>query len=184
VIALLDSRPVLRLDDGSIEIIRHDWLCGCLARSAVKAGYTQWWLAGHVTESVLCFLSNCYDKPVITISELNEVVRSALQAIGHGEIALKYETLEPPGVISLSDLAAEAGPGFELAFFQLLKERMQPMLSRRAPNINVLGLQNCVRFLQAVKTWSRGCSELRTEIVDFLRAQVEKDKSEVLLTIR
>ena len=112
------------------------------------------------------------------------MIRSALQAIGHGEIALKYETLEPPGVISLSDLAAEAGPGYELAFFQLLKERMQPMLSRRAPNINVLGLQNCVRFLQSVKTWSRGCSELRTEIVDFLRAQLEKDKSEVLLTIR
>jgi hypothetical protein len=184
VIALLDSIPVLRLDDGSIEIIRRDWLCGCLARGAVKAGYTQWWLAGHVTESVLCFLSTCYDKPAITISELNEVVRSALQAIGHGEIALKYETVEPPGIISLSDLAAEAGPGYELAFFQLLKERMQPMLSRRAPNINVLGLQNCVRFLQAVKTWSRSCSELRTEIVDFLRAQVEKDKSEVLLTIR
>jgi hypothetical protein len=169
VIALLDSIPVLRLDDGSIETIRHDWLCGCLARAAVKAGYTQWWLAGHVTESILCFLSGCYDKPAITISEL---------------IALKYETLEPPCVISLSDLAAEAGPGYELAFFQLLKDRMQPILSRRAPNINVLGLQNCVRFLQSVKTWSRGCSELRTEIVDFLRAQLEKDKSEVLLTIR
>jgi hypothetical protein len=61
---------------------------------------------------------------------------------------------------------------------------MQPILSRRATNINVLGLQNCVRFLQSVKTWSRSCSELRTEIVDFLRAQLEKDKPEVLLTIR
>jgi hypothetical protein len=184
VIALLDSIPVLRLGDGSIDTIRRDWLCGCLARAAMKAGYTQWWLAGHVTESILCFLSGCYDKPAISISELNEVVRSALQAIGHGEIALKYETFEPPCVISLSELAAEAGPGYELAFFQLLKERMQPILSRRAPNINVLGLQNCVRFLQAAKTWSRGCSELRSEIVDFLRAQLEKDKSEVLLTIR
>jgi len=184
VIALRDLIPVLRLDDGSIEIIRRDWLCGCLGRAAVKAGYTQWWLAEHVTESILCFLRGCYDQPAITMPELNEVIRSALQAIGHGEIALKYETLEPPCVISLSDLAAEAGPGYELAFFQLLKERMQPILSRRAPNINVLGLQNCVRFLQSVKTWSRGCSELRTEIVDFLRAQLEKDKSEVLLTIR
>jgi hypothetical protein len=184
VIALLDSLPILRLDDGSIETIRRDWLCGCLTRAATKAGYTQWWLSTHVAESILCFLAGCYNQPVITISELNEIIRSALQAIGHGEIALKYETLDPPCEISLYDLAAEAGPGYELAFFQLLKERMRPILSRRASNVNVLGLQNCVRFLQSVKTWSRSCSELRSEIVDFLRAQLEKDKPDVLLTIR
>jgi hypothetical protein len=184
VIALRDSLPVLRLDDGTIELIRREWLCGCLARASVKAGYIQWWLAEHVTESILCFLAGCYAKPAITIPELNEFIRSALQAIGHGEVALKYETLEPPCVISLAELAAEAGPGYELAFFQLLKERMRPILSRRSTNIHVLGLQNCVRFLQSVKTWSRSCSELRTEIVDFLRAQLEKDKPEVLLTIR
>ena len=184
MIALRDSLPILRLDDGTIEIIRREWLCTCLARAAVKAGYIQWWLAEHVTESILCYLASCYGKPAITIPELNEFTRSALQAIGHGEVALKYETFEPPCVISLAELAAEAGPGYELAFFQLLKERMRPMLSRRATNINVLGLQNCVRFLQSVKTWSRSCSELRTEIVDFLRAQLEKDKPEVLLTIR
>jgi hypothetical protein len=58
------------------------------------------------------------------------------------------------------------------------------MFSGRASNINVLELQNCVRFLQSVKTWSRGCSELRNEIVEFLRAQLEKNKPEVFLTIR
>jgi hypothetical protein len=41
-----------------------------------------------------------------------------------------------------------------------------------------------VRFLQSVKTWSRGCSELRNEIVEFLRAQLDKNKPEVFLTIR
>jgi len=150
----------------------------------MKAGYSQWWLAEHVAESILCFLTGCYDKPGITISELNEIIRSALQAIGHGEIALKYETLDPPCEISLFELAAEAGPGYELAFFQLLKDRMRPILSRRSSNINVLGLQNCVRVLQSVKTWSRSCSELRNEIVDFLRAQLERDKPDILLTIR
>jgi hypothetical protein len=150
----------------------------------MKAGYTQWWLAEHVAESILCFLAGCYNKPAITISELDEISRSALQAIGHGEIALQYESIEPPCEISLYDLAAEAGPGYELAFFQLLKERLRPILLRRASNVNVLGLQNCVRFLQSVKTWSRSCSELRIEIVDFLRAQLEKDKPDVLLTIR
>jgi hypothetical protein len=184
VIALRNSCPLLRLEDGSIEIIRQKWLCGCLTRAAAKAGYSQWWLAGHVVESVFTFLTTSYDDPVVTILELDGFVRSALQAIGHGEIALYYETLDPPYEISLFDLATEAGPGYELAFFQLLKERMEPMLSGRTTNINVLDLQNCVRFLQSVKTWSRGCSELRNEIVEFLRAQLDKNKPEVFLTIR
>ena len=184
MIALRDSLPVLRLENGLIDTIRREWLCGCLARAASKAGYSQWWLAEHVAESVLCFFSTSYDNPAVTISEMNEIVRSALQAIGHGEIALQYETLDPPCEISLFEVATEAGPGYELAFFQLLKQRIEPILTGRASSINVLGLHNCVRFLQSVKTWSRSCSELRTEIVDFLRAQLEKDKHEVFLTIR
>jgi len=184
VIALRDSCPILRLEDGSIEIIRRKWLCNCLSQAAAKAGYSEWWLADHVAESVIVFLSSLYDGPVITKGELDEIVRSALQAIGHGEVALRYETLDPPYEISLFDLATEAGPGYELAFFQLLRKRMEPMFSGRVSSINVLDLQNCVRFLQSVKTWSRSCSELRNEIVEFLRAQLEKNKPEVFLTIR
>jgi hypothetical protein len=43
-----------------------------------------------------------------------------------------------------------------------------------------------VRHLQSVKTWSRECSQLRNEIVHFLRAHLEraKAKTDLLLTIR
>src|SRR5258708_11405654 len=111
VIALGESLPVFRLDDGTIELCRPDWLCGWLAPAAVKAGFIQWWLAEHVAESILCFLAGCYGKPAITIPELNELIRSPLQAIGHGEAALKYDTFEPPCGISLAQLAAVPGPG-------------------------------------------------------------------------
>jgi hypothetical protein len=143
-------------------------------------------LAEHVTESVLCYFATSYDKGIVSLADTCEIVRSVLQAIGYGEVSIHYEALNPPFELSLAEIAREAGAGFELGFFQLLRERLQPALSDRASNVHISGLQNCVRLLQSAKTWSRSCSQLRNEIVDFLRAQMiqAEVKSDVLLTIR
>lgn len=155
-------------------------------RAAEKAGYRRWWLAEHVAASVLCYLSRTYENNVVTIAELCEMVRSALQAIGYAEIALRLEVLAPPFELSLRDLAEEAGPGYELAFFRLLKERIQPAFCDRASNLDIHGMQSCVRHLQSVKTWSRECSQLRNEIVNFVRAHLERANvtNDIHLTIR
>ncbi|MBV8352405.1 MAG: hypothetical protein JOZ21_09065 [Verrucomicrobia bacterium] len=186
MIALRNSLPLLRQNENGDSVIRHDWLCFCLCRAADKAGYSHWWLAEHVAASVMCYLATTYENNVITLTQLRDIVLSVLQVIGYAEVALSLDALHPPFELSLSALAKEAGPGYELAFFQLLKERIQPALSDRASNLDIYGLQSCVRHLQAVKTWSRSCSQLRNEIVDFLRAQLEGAnlKTDVLLTIR
>jgi hypothetical protein len=186
VIALSNFLPLLRLEDSSVQAIRPNWLAVCLRRAADRAGYSKWWLADHVAESAICFLATQYEAPIIGRQQIDEIMRSVLQAIGYGEIATHYQTLDPPYEISLVELANEAGPGYELAFFQLLKERMQPAFGEGASNINVHGLQPCVRFLQSTKTWSRSCSQLRNEIVEYIRAQMERGDtpSQVLLTIR
>jgi hypothetical protein len=186
VIALRDSLPLLRQSEHEHCAIRHDWLSLCLVRAAEKAGYSRWWLAEHVAASVLCYLSKTYENNVVTSKQLREIVLCALQAIGYAEIALRLDAIGPPFELSLRDLAEEAGPGYELAFFQLLKERIQPAFCDRASSLDIYGLQACVRHLQSVKTWSRECSQLRSEIVNFLRAHLERAhlKADILLTIR
>jgi hypothetical protein len=174
VIALRDSLPLLRQGENEHCEIRQDWLCFCLFRAAGKAGYPRWWLAEHVVASVLSYLSRTYESNVVTSKRLHEIVQSALQAIGYAEVALRLDAICPPFELSLSDLAEEAGPGYELAFFRLLKERIQPAFCDRTPNLEIYGLQSCVRHLQSVKTWSRGCSLLRNEIVSFVRAHLER----------
>jgi hypothetical protein len=186
VIALNDSLPLLRRSETEDSPLRQDWLCYCLSRAAEKAGYNQWWLAEHVTSSVFCYLSTDFDRNTVTLKEVHEIVRSVLQAIGYAEVGLHFEALNLPFDLCLTDLAREAGPGYELAFFQLLRERVQPALAGNGSNVNIYGLQSCVRHLRSVKTWSRSCSLLRTEIVEFLRAQLERTahKTDLLLTIR
>jgi hypothetical protein len=186
VIALRDSLPLLRQSENEHRAIRKEWICICLLRAAEKAGYRRWWLAEHVAASVLCYLAKTYGNNVVTPKHLHEIVVRALQAIGYAEVALRLEAVVPPFELSLSDLAEEAGPGYELAFFQLLKERIQPAFCDRTSNLDIYGLQSCVRHLQSVKTWSRGCSQLRNEIVHFLRAHLERAnvKIDIHLTIR
>ncbi len=186
MIALRDSLPLLRQGENEYSSIRQDWLCACLYRAADKAGYSRWWLAEHVAATIVCYLSRTYEKNVILEMELREIILAALQAIGYAEVALRMETVAPPFELSLSQIAEEAGPGYELAFFQLLQDRIQPALSERAANISVYGLQSCVRTLQSAKTWSRECSSLRSEIVNFLRGHLQRAelKTEIILTIR
>ena len=186
MIALRDSLPLLRQNENEHCAIRQDWLCYCLFRAAERAGYRRWWLAEHVAASVLCYLTKTYENNVVTSERLREIVQSALQAIGYAEVALRLEAICPPFELSLDDLAEEAGPGYELAFFWLLKERLRPALCDRISTIEIYGLQSCVRHLQSVKTWSRECSLLRNEIVNFVRAHLERAnlKTDIHLRIR
>lgn len=186
MIALHNCLPLLRQAGYEHSAIRRDWLCFCLRRAAEKSGYRCWWLAEHVAASVICYLSTTYQENVITTKQLRNVVVSVLRAIGYAEVALHFQTLDLPFELSLRELAREAGPGYELAFFQLLKERIQPALSNRASNLDFYGLQSCVRLLRSTKNWTRGCSELQNEIVEFLRAQFQRAnlKAHILLTIR
>jgi len=186
VIALRDGLPLLRQAGEDHSAIRHDWLCFCLRRAAAKSGYDRWWPAEHVASGIISYLRTTYPDNVITINQLHGIVLTVLEAIGCAELALHFQMLDLPFELSLSSLAQEAGLGYELAFFALLKERVRPALSNQASNLDFYGLQSCVLKLQSARTWSRRCSELQTEIVEFLRAQLlHADlQTDILLTIR
>jgi hypothetical protein len=186
VIALSNPLPLLRQPGGEHSAIRRDWLCFCLRRAAEKSGYAHWWLTEHVIASVVCYLAETYQKKVITSKYLHTVVFSVLQAIGYGDVAMHFQILDLPLELSLSELAREAGSGYELTFFRLLKQRIEPALLNGVSNFDFHGLHPCVRHLKSAKRWSRSCSQLRNEIVEFLRAQFHCAglKADILVTIR
>jgi hypothetical protein len=186
VIALRNYLPLLSQAGGSYSAIGRDWLCFCLRRAAEKSGYDRWWPAEHVASSVICYLETTYQNNVITKNHLRDIVLAVLQAVGYAEVAQHFQALDLPFELSLIDLAQQAGAGYELAFFRLLKERVQPALSNQASNLSLSGLRQCVRHLQSAKRWRRSCSELRNEIVEFLRALLLRAdlQTDIRLTIR
>jgi hypothetical protein len=173
MIALKDNLPLVRFNNGQIMAFERDWLSRGLCRAAHRAGYAKWWLAEHVTESVTSYLGHDFDSSVVTITALQNAVQSVLQVIGYGDVAEHFEPLPPPVRLSLVELAREAGAGYELVFFNLLQSRLREIVHSAATEVEFFDLQPCVKLLRSAKNWRRDCSGLRSEIVRFVRGNLD-----------
>jgi len=169
MIAFPNNLPLVRLAEGDCLAFEGAWLVRSLVSAARKAGYPQWWLSEHVAQSVTEFLRTEHERPVMAATQLEEAVQSVLQVIGYADIGQHFSIGRPLVRISLVDLAQEAGAGYELAFFELLRGRLEEALDSRAPHLELSGLEKCVKLLRARKIWSRDCETLQGEIVSFAR---------------
>ena len=172
MIAFRDNLPVVRFEDGAAFAFERAWLCGALARAADRAGYRNWWLAAHVTESVTSYLEQDFEDPVICEARLEKAVRSVLEVIGYGDVAGQFRVEPPPARISLEELARAAGHGYELAFFDLLRGSLRKALSGRTGRLEICDVHRGIKLLRSAKSWRRDCSGLLEEVVGFVRREV------------
>jgi hypothetical protein len=169
MIALRDNLPLIRHAGGYVSCFERDWLHRSLVEAAHKAGYEKWWLAEHVIESVVRYLEDQFVGNELCSSGLGRAVRSVLEGIGYGEVAAQFEPLPPARRVSLPELAARAGTGYELAFFQLLESELTLLAGLGVRTLVLDGLQPCVKRLRGAKAWRADCRVLSDEIVDFVR---------------
>ncbi len=174
MIAFRDNLPLVRFDDGQVIAFEGSWLARGLARAAAQAGYERWWLAGHVTQSVINYLEKDFTDPTIGIARLRTSVCSVLQVIGYSDIADCFQPLPPPVHLSLAALAREAGSGYELSFFTLLRDRLREIVDSDTLQAELRDLRPCVKLLRSAKIWRRDCTGLRSEIVRFVRKSLDE----------
>lgn len=186
MIALADGMPLVQLDGGRAVAYQTAWIARALARAALKAGYQKWWLAEHVTETAAHYLAAHFEGNAIGEARLAQLLGDVLQVIGYGEIAPYLELGMPGERLDLVDLVKEAGAGYELAFFKRLRERLRSLIGAGTTDVDLVGLASCVKQLRARKSWSRGCDDLREEIVSFVRTQTlaAPAKKEVSVQVR
>lgn len=173
MIAFKDGLPLVEFDGGRVVAFERDWMVATLRRAAHKAGYPQWWLAEHVTESIATYLRLRVDENVVSLPRLAKAVQSVLQVIGYAEVANHFDPSPPPLKVSLIEMAIEAGSGYELAFFEKLGRTIHAMLGANATRFELFGLERCVKQLRSKKVWCRDCDSLRSEIVAFVREQID-----------
>jgi hypothetical protein len=174
VIALSDNLPLVRLPDQRAVRFERAWLERAVAEAADRAGYSRWWLAPHVAESVTCYLEREFEENVIASQCLLTLVSSVLQVIGYPDVARDFRLPEPALRISLATLAESAGTGFELAFFQKLDSALREALDSRSPRVELCDLADCVKRLRRARSWRKDCAQLRTEIVAHVRRQASR----------
>lgn len=176
MIAFHNHLPLVRFGDGRVLPFERSWLAGSLARAAERAGYKKWWLATHVTESVTNYLEQDFDESVVTIQRLEKAVQSVLNVIGYADVAGHFRASPPPARISLAELARDAGHGYELVFFDLLRVRLREAMEAQAERLEICDAQRGVKLLRSAKNWRRDCSGLLEEIVTFVRGEIDARK--------
>lgn len=174
MIALADNLPLVQLTGRRAVRFERAWLERAVATAAESAGYARWWLAPHVTESVVAYLEREFDGTVIASQCLRTLVSSVLQVIGYPDVARGFRLPEPPVRISLADVADSAGAGYELAFFHELDRIIRKALATRTSRVELCGLADCVKRLRRTRTWRKDCAELRNEIVAHVRGHVAR----------
>jgi len=172
VIALRDDLPLVRFAGGQIVPCERQWLLFTLAAAADRAGYRNWWLAPHVAESVATFLQQDFDEMTIAADQLEKAVRSVLQVIGYGDVAGHFRAAPPPARISLEELARDAGHGYELLFFDLLRSRLHEALAAKTERLEICDAQRGIKLLRSAKSWRRDCSGLLDDVVGFVRGEL------------
>ena len=171
MIAFRDDLPLIVLGNRRAVAFDSGWLTRALVVAAHQAGYPNWWLAPHVAESVQSWLKTLTGRTVMPVADFTRAVREALKAIGFARIADTFEAASPFARISLTELAQQAGNGFELAFFDTLHRRLREVLKAGGSYCELHGLEQCVKVLRQRRNWNRSCDELRAEIVAFARDQ-------------
>lgn len=183
MIGFHNNMPVVRFADGQVVPFERNWLATALSRAAERAGYKKWWLAPHVTESVTNYLEQDFDDSVVTVKRLEQAVQSVLQVIGYADVAGHFHAIPPPARISLVELARDAGHGYELVFFDLLRSRIREALDARADRLEICDAHNGVKMLRSAKNWRRDCTGLLDEIVGFVREEIGAHDNELKLQL-
>jgi len=168
--------PLLKFGDYEVVSYEARWLSDEISKAADKAGHPDWFFAGDITRAVIEYLRHRFPKNIITIEELYKKIEVALSHMGCDDIASRLEILPPPVRISLLDIARDAGSGFELEFFRLLRQRLAQCERSGTSQIMCYGLRKAVKDLCCAGRWNSACEKLTEEINDFITFELSKTR--------
>lgn len=169
MISLPQFTPMIRVGPLRLAPCEESWLRGRLETAAAEAGRGEFWPTADIARGVIEYLEQHYEGSAIDLTALIGKIRALLVRVGCADIAGLLDPSPPPVPVSLTDLAASAGNGFELFFFEMLRQELDLLADHGVRQVQLNGLHACVRLLRRAGKWRRDCAELADEIVAFVR---------------
>ncbi len=147
------------------------------------------WIMEHMLESLVNHFRKKLERGTVPFAEILDLTQSLIHDFAHdqlGKRALKE--------IDLFEVAHRSDAAFELDFYseikRLLLERTQ--LGKKSTEIEIhsptealrlVGLRRCAKFLAGRQRWSKRSSEVRDEILSYIREEVAKVKPDNLALV-
>lgn len=168
MIALLHGLPLVILPNGHSFSFQKSWIKKALQTTASQQGYGCWWFARELTESIELYLRREWKGNIITIAELETLIKDLLLSLRFSDLATAFILPSPPTTLSLVEVAKEAGEGYELLFFQLLKQRLEKVAQSSVDHVKIYDLEASLRYLFHRKRLGR--QETKRQIVNYIRS--------------
>lgn len=147
-----------------------EWIDTALLRAAKAADIGNFPIAEDIRCGIVAYLETKCRLSLLPLEDLFARVRTMLETVGCAHIARELKPLAPPVTISLALAAMEAGNGFELAFFETLRNELAELRRAGAEEIRFTGLKETAMILRGSHKWNRQCEAMLGEIETFLHA--------------
>jgi hypothetical protein len=170
VISFIGNRPILQVGRHQVTHYDTDWLVDALKRAAADAGLEGFPCIEEIGQGIIHYLENSCSLRMISAGELRDRVRRMLEAVGCKSIADSLPPVAPPVTISLLDTARASEAGFELAFFESLRNQIIELRREGAADIRFSHHGAAILHITGRDKWDRECRRLLEELAAFLRA--------------
>jgi len=172
MIAPRQNLPLVQWRDERHIPLSEGWLAESIEQSALCAGHPGCAWGPDVARAITFYLEQEFAGNVITTDHLQQIIRKSLNGIGYPDVARRAMVVAPRVSIYLPELARHAG--FELMFFQLLRDRLQEALHLVVRGVRLEGLRPCVKMIENARHWQKDCELLSDEIVLFSRQHINR----------
>lgn len=124
----------------------------------------------NVSQAVLQYFKHDLGWTTVTLGEFSVALSKVLRSFGmECKVVGGQDVGSRVAEADLGNLAAEGEGGFELFFFNRLREELRCKLGDGPRVVRFRGLRQCVKRLTGAKRWTPRCQDLNDRIVDYLR---------------
>jgi hypothetical protein len=186
MIQLQNQALIICYEDGRMEPLHLDDLIAHLTANSDLPSVLDPWLMEKIVESIIHHFRNELQRDRVPLVEFISLTKKLLE----GFFREAMQNGQSPLQLDLFETARNCGNGFELEFFSEIRKFLQQFVhnistrkteeSEEAKNkqlFRITGLRRCAKYLSGRQRWSKNCSQVRDEILDFIRAEAAKVES-------
>lgn len=168
MICITGNMPVLQIGRHQVTNYATDWIEEALRRAAQSSERHDFPFIDDIHDGILHYLQNRCPLKLLSLEDLYERMKQMLEKIGCHAIAQNLPLVAPPLTVSLIEAAQEAGNGFELVFFKLIREEFRDLHQYGVERIFFEDLDESARILRGQKKDNAASRRLAADIADYL----------------
>ena len=186
MICLVGNRPVLQVGNHQIVGYGTEWIETALSRASVAADRDDFPFIEDIRDGIVHYLENKCSLRLLPIEDLYARMQRMLERIGCSAIGDHLKMLTPPVTLSLARTAREIPLGFELGFYQRLRNELNALHQLGTEEIHFTEIREATLLLVGSKRWNSSCERFQNDILNFLEKIAEQNstpQSQLLLTL-